>query len=314
MWKLIVSRLLAAVPILFLVAVCVFTLYRFVPIQAPAVILGEAATPEAVQRLSEEMGLDQPAPVLFFKWLSGALQGDFGQSYISGRQVTEEVWHRLPITLMLATGGMVIALLIGIPCGVLAAVKRNSFVDRFLTGATSVLLAIPSFWLALLLVLFFAVKLRWLPAAGYTPAGTNLHRWFVGFLLPWFSLGLGLTASIARQTRSAMIEQLHSPYVRALTARGCAHSRIVFRYCLKNAMIPVLSIIGMLVAYVLGGSFVVEQIYSLPGLGSLVIDAINRGDVPVLQAVVILTAFFIVVVNLLVDIGYGLLDPKVRPQ
>lgn len=203
MWKLIVSRLLAAVPILFLVAVCVFTLYRFVPIQAPAVILGEAATPEAVQRLSEEMGLDQPAPVLFFKWLSGALQGDFGQSYISGRQVTEEVWHRLPITLMLATGGMVIALLIGIPCGVLAAVKRNSFVDRFLTGATSVLLAIPSFWLALLLVLFFAVKLRWLPAAGYTPAGTNLHRWFVGFLLPWFSLGLGLTASIARQTRSA---------------------------------------------------------------------------------------------------------------
>jgi len=314
MWKLILSRLIAAVPVLFLVAVCVFTLFRFVPIQAPAVILGETATPEAIERLAAEMGLDRPAPVLFFEWLGDALRGDFGQSYITRREVADEVWHRLPITLTLATGGMLIAILVGVPCGVLAAVKRNSFIDRFLIGMTSALLAMPSFWLALLLVLFFAVKLRWLPAAGYSPPGADLGRWFLGFVLPWFSLGLGLTASVARQARAAMIEQLDSAYMRALTARGCSYKRIVLRYCLKNAMIPVLAIIGMLTAYVLGGSFVVEQIFSIPGLGSLVIDAINRGDVPILQAVVILVAFFIMIVNLMVDIGYGLLDPKVRPQ
>lgn len=314
MWKLIIARLLAALPVLLIVAICVFTLFRFMPVQAPAAILGDSATPEAVALLSKQMGLDRPGVVLFFEWLQGALRGDFGRSYVSGHEVTQEIAHRLPITLTLAAGGMFIAILVGVPVGVAAALQRNLLLDRILTSAVSVLLATPGFWLALLLVLFFSVRLRWLPVAGYTPPGTDPLKWFLGFVLPWMSLGLGVTASIARQTRSAMIEQLDSQYARALIARGCPKPRVVLRYCLKNGMIPVLAILGMLMTYMIGGSFVVEQIFSIPGLGSLVLDSINRGDVPVLQAVVLVIAFFAIIVNLLVDIGYGLLDPKVRPE
>lgn len=314
MWKLVIARLIAAVPVLFMVAVVTFALFRFMPVQAPAAILGDGATPEAVARLTREMGLDRPAPVLFFEWLGGALRGDFGQSYISGRGVTGEIALRLPITLALAVGGIMVAMLIGIPVGVAAALTRNSVLDRLLTSVVSVLLAVPGFWMGLLLVLFFAIRLRWLPAAGYTPPSASLSQWFVGFILPWLSLGLGLTASIARQARSAMIEQLGAPYVRALVARGAPRWRIIFLYCLKNALIPVLAIVGMLTAYVIGGSFVVEQVFAIPGLGSLILDAVNRGDVPILQAVILVVAFFVILINLLVDIGYGLLDPKVRPE
>jgi len=314
MWKLVIARLIAAVPVLFMVAVVTFVLFRFMPVQAPAAILGDSATPEAVERLTREMGLDRPAPVLFLEWLGGALRGEFGNSYVSGREVTTEIALRLPITLTLAVGGILVAMVIGIPIGVAAALARNSILDRLLTSAVSLLLAVPGFWMGLLLVLFFAIRLRWLPAAGYTPPGASLSLWFVGFILPWLSLGLGLTASIARQARSAMIEQLGAPYVRALVARGTPRWRIVFLYCLKNALIPVLAIVGMLTAYVIGGSFVVEQVFAIPGLGSLILDAVNRGDVPILQAVILVVAFFVILINLLVDIGYGLLDPKVRPE
>lgn len=314
MWKLALARTLAAVPVMLLVAVCVFGLFRFVPVQAPAAILGDSATPDAVAKLTAEMGLDRPAPVLFLEWLGGALQGDFGSSYITGRPVAGEIAHRLPITLTLAAGGMLIAVLLGVPAGVTAALNRNGVVDRVLTSTVSVLLAMPGFWLALLLVLFFAVKLRWFPVAGYTPPGAGLAPWLRGFALPCLSLGLGATASIARHTRSSMIEQLDSQYVRALVARGCPRRRLVFHYCLKNAMIPVLAVMGMLTALMLSGSFVVEKVFSVPGLGTLILDSINRGDVPVLQAVVVVIAGFVVLVNLAVDVGYGLLDPKVRPE
>ncbi|MGY6709265.1 MAG: ABC transporter permease [Rhizobiaceae bacterium] len=314
MWKLTFSRTIAAIPVVILVAITAFMLFRFVPVQAPAAILGDSATQEAVSRLSAEMGLDRPAPVLFYEWVVNALQGDFGRSYVTGREVSAEIAHRLPITLTLAFGGILVAMLFGVPIGVVAALKRNSFIDRALTGIVSILLAMPGFWLALLLVLLFAVQLRLLPVAGYTPPSAGLWPWFRGFILPCLALGLGATANIARHTRSAMLQQLDSQYARALIARGCPRPRLIMRYCLKNAMMPVLAIIGMLTALMLSGSFVVEKVFSVPGLGSLILDSINRGDVPVLQAVVVVIAVFIIVVNLLVDIGYGLLDPKVRPE
>jgi len=277
-------------------------------------ILGDGATPEAVARLAAEMGLDRPAPVLFFEWVGNALRGDFGRSYVTGLEVSDEIAHRMPITLTLALGGIFIAVILGVPTGVIAALNRNSFIDRALTGIVSVLLAMPGFWLALLLVLFFAVQMRWLPAAGYTPPSAGLWPWLRGFILPCLALGLGATANIARHTRSAMLAQLDSQYARALMARGCPRGRLVMRYCLKNAMMPVLAIIGMLTALMLSGSFVIEKVFSVPGLGSLILDSINRGDTPVLQAVVVVVAVFIIAVNLVVDIGYGLLDPKVRPE
>lgn len=314
MWKLVLSRVLAAVPVLILVAICVFTLFRFVPVQAPAAILGDGATPETVQRLTEEMGLDRPAPILFFEWLGNALKGDLGRSYITQRSVAGDIAHRLPITLTLASGGMLIAICLGIPVGIIAAVYRNSLLDRALTSMVSLLLAMPGFWLALLLMLYFSVHLRLLPVAGFTPIGSDFGGWFRGFILPWLSLGLGATASISRHARSSMIEQLESQYVRALLARGCVQWRVVFVYCLKNAMIPVLAMIGILTAFMISGSLVIERIFSIPGLSSLILESINRGDVPVLQGVVMVVASFVVLINLLVDIGYGLLDPKVRPE
>ncbi|TKT69865.1 ABC transporter permease [Aquamicrobium sp. LC103] len=314
MWKLTFARTVAALPVVILVALVAFILFRFVPVQAPAAILGDGATPEAVARLTAEMGLDRPAPVLFFEWVGNALRGDLGRSYVTGLEVSAEIAHRLPITLTLALGGIFIAILLGVPTGVIAALNRNSFIDRALTGIVSVLLAMPGFWLALLLVLFFAVQLRLLPAAGYTPPSAGIWPWVRGFILPCLALGLGATANIARHTRSSMLAQLDSQYARALTARGCPRGRLVMRYCLKNAMMPVLAIIGMLTALMLSGSFVIEKVFSVPGLGSLILDSINRGDTPVLQAVVVVVAVFIIVVNLIVDIGYGLLDPKVRPE
>lgn len=314
MWKLVLSRIIAAVPVVILVALVTFTLFRFVPVQAPAAILGDGATPEAVARLQQEMGLDRPSIVLFAEWVGNALRGDFGRSYITGLEVSAEIAHRLPITMTLALGGMAIAVLLGVPIGVTAALKRNSLIDRALTGMVSVLLAMPGFWLALLLVLLFAVELRWLPAAGYNPPSAGVLLWAKGFVLPCLALGLGATASIARHTRSSMIQQIDSQYARALTARGCPRRRLILHYCLKNAMMPVLAVIGMLTALMLSGAFVIERIFSVPGIGSLILDSINRGDVPVLQAVVVVVALFIITVNLLVDIGYGLLDPKVRPE
>ncbi|MCG6114823.1 MAG: ABC transporter permease [Mesorhizobium sp.] len=314
MWKLTFARTVAAIPVIILVALVAFSLFRFVPVQAPAAILGDGATPEAVARLTAEMGLDRPAPVLFFEWVGNALRGDFGRSYVTGLEVSNEIAHRMPITLTLALGGIFIAVILGVPTGVIAALNRNSFIDRALTGIVSVLLAMPGFWLALLLVLFFAVQMRWLPAAGYTPPSAGLWPWLRGFILPCLALGLGATANIARHTRSSMLAQLDSQYARALMARGCPRGRLVMRYCLKNAMMPVLAIIGMLTALMLSGSFVIEKVFSVPGLGSLILDSINRGDTPVLQAVVVVVAVFIIAVNLVVDIGYGLLDPKVRPE
>lgn len=314
MWKLLLARLIAAVPVLALVALVSFIMFRFVPIQAPAAILGDSATAEAVRRLTAEMGLDRPAPVLFMEWIGNALTGDLGRSYVTGRDVATEIGHRLPITMMLTIGGMLVAILVGVPTGVFAALNRNSLVDRLITGVVSVLLAIPGFWLALILVLIFAVELRWLPVGGYARPENGLWPWARTLILPCLALGLGATASIARHTRSAMIQQINSQYARALRARGCSERRLIFRYCLKNAMIPVLAIIGILTAFMLSGSFVVERVFSVPGLGSLILESITRGDVPVLQASVVVIALFVIVINLLVDIGYGLLDPKVRPE
>ncbi|MDQ0137762.1 peptide/nickel transport system permease protein [Neorhizobium galegae] len=314
MLKLVVQRILSAMPVLLMVAICVFALFQLIPIDAPAVILGEGATPEAMARLAEEMGLNRPAPVIFLEWVSGTVKGDLGISYITRSPVMDELVDRLPITLTLATGGILVAISLGIPVGVMAALNRNSVLDRFLTSVVSLLLAMPAFWLALLLSLYFAVRLRWLPVSGYTPFGDDPKAWFMGFILPWLSLGFGATASIARHARSAMIEQLDSSYVRSLVARGCPSFKLVFRYCLKNAMIPVLAVIGMLTTLMLSGSLVIERVFALPGIGILIQNSLQSGDVPVLQAVVLVIAGFVILVNLCVDILYGLLDPKVRPQ
>jgi peptide/nickel transport system permease protein len=314
MWKLIVSRSALTIPLLFMVAVTVFTLFCFIPVDPVKVILSDEGTAEAQAQLRAQLGLDRPAVEQFFSWLGNALTGDLGRSYVSQEAVTTEISERLPVTVALAFGGTALAVGFGITAGVIGAVRPNSPVDRVLTAIVSVFLSIPGFWLALMLVLVFAVKVQLLPVAGYTPFSTDPAEWLRALILPWIAVGLRAGAVIARQCRSALVEALESTYVRALKSQGTAEWRIVLVYGLKNAMVPVLAMIGIEISVIVGASALIEQIFSLPGLGTLLLNGILRGDMPVLQGAVMVMALIIVLINLLVDIGYGLVDPRVRPQ
>lgn len=314
MLKLVIRRLLAVVPMLLLVSIVVFFLFSLVPIDAAAVILGDAATAEQRAVLAQQLGLDRPLLERLGNWLSGAVVGDFGDSYLTRRPVAPELLDRMPATLSLAFGGLVVGLFIGIPVGVIAAQRPNSILDRGLTTVVSILLAMPGFWLALILVLVFAVQLRWFPVVGYTPFAQDPLEWARKLVLPWLAMGSGAAASIARQTRSAMLDTLESTYVRAAIARGASRGRAVYVYALKNALVPVLAVVGMQLAVMIGISFVLERIFSIPGAGTLMLDALLRGDIPMLQGAVVLIAAAIILINMLVDVGYGILNPKVRPQ
>lgn len=314
MGRFVVLRLLTVVPLLILVAVVVFVLFSFVPVDAAAVVLGQSATTELRDRLAGELGLDDPLHVQFTRWFGGLLRGDFGVSYVTRRPVLPDILAGLPITLSLVAGGLVVAFAVGIPVGMVAARRPNSLTDRGVTGAASVFQAMPEFWLALLLVLVVAVQLGLVPVGGYVAMGDDPVQWLRRLVLPWLALGLGPASQIARQTRIGMIEQMQSDYVRALIARGTPWRRVVGRYALKNALIPVLTLGGLQVAIMLGSSFVIERIFALPGSGGKMIDALMRGDTPMLQASILVVAFFVILANLVIDLAYGLLDPKVRPQ
>jgi len=314
MGKLIAQRLLAMIPLLLVVAIVVFALFSFIPVDVASVILGQSGTLEDRERLNSELGLDRPAWERFFEWLAGAVRGDFGTSYITRRPVLDTVATGLPITLSLVVGGLAIAVVVGIAVGITAALRPGSWLDRIFTGGASIFQAIPEFWLGLLLVWLIAVQLGWLPAGGFVDFGRNPGGWLERMILPWLTIALGPASQIARITRTGMIDQLQSQYVRALIARGTPFPRVVFRYALKNALLPVVALAGLLLALLLGSSFVIEGIFALPGLGSEVIDALGDGDLPVLQASIVLVAFFVILSNLLVDVAIGLINPKVRPQ
>jgi peptide/nickel transport system permease protein len=314
MWKLVAQRSLAMVPLLLLVAVLVFVLFSFVPVDAASVILGQSGSIEDREQLREELGLDRPLIVQFGEWLAGIFRGDFGTSYITRRPVIGDIAAGLPITLSLVVGGLVLAFVLGIVVGVVSALRAGSLRDRLLTTGGSLFQATPEFWLALLLVWIVAVQAGLLPIGGYTEFGRDPGEWLRRMILPWFAVALGPASQIARVTRSGMIDQLESQYVRALTARGTPRRRVVFGYALKNALVPVVALAGLLLALALGSSFVIESIFSLPGLGSRLIDALTAGDTPMLMASVVVVAFFVILINLLVDIVIGLLNPKVRPR
>jgi peptide/nickel transport system permease protein len=314
MGKLVAQRALAMLPLLVLVAVLVFVLFSFVPVDAASVILGQSGSIEDRERLRAELGLDRPLIVQFGDWAAGLLTGDLGTSYVTRRPVVGDIAAGLPITLGLVVGGLALAFAIGITVGVLCALRPGSIGDRLLTSGGSVFQAMPEFWLALLLVWIVAVQLGWLPIGGYTEFTRNPAEWAEKMVLPWIAVALGPASQIARVTRTGMIDQLQSQYVRALTARGTPRRRIVFRYALKNALVPVVALVGLLLALALGSSFVIESIFSLPGLGSRLVDALTAGDTPMLMAAVIVVAIFVILINLLVDIVIGLLNPKVRPR
>ncbi|CAL9620170.1 Glutathione transport system permease protein GsiC [Nocardiopsis dassonvillei] len=314
MGRLIGYRLALALPQLALLSLVVFSLTYFVPGSPAAAILGFQATPERVAEVEAQLGLDRPALVRLVDWYAGAFTGDLGQSYVSGRPVTDMLLQRMPATLSLVLGGVVVALVVGVGLGALAGTRPGGVADRVIAAVTSVGLAVPQFWIGLVLTLVFAVRLGWVPVIGYIPLEQDPVAWARGLILPSLALGLSAAALIARQTRAAMVTALSSRYVDALTATGISRSRVVVRYGLKNAMVPVLAATGITFSIMIGASFVVEKVFGFPGVGSLLLTSVIGKDYPVVQGGVLLIACLVIAVNLLIDVGYGLLNPKARPQ
>jgi peptide/nickel transport system permease protein len=309
----ILSRLLATVPLLLALSVLVFLMLHLIPGSAAAAILGDAASPENVAALEAELGLNDPLHQQYGRWISRAVQGDLGHSLVNGRPVAESISARLPITLSLTVGGMLIGVLSGLSTGIAAGTHPGSLLDRLSVVVASLGLAVPTFWLAMLLSTWFAIELGWFPAIGYTPLRESLFGWLHSLLLPSLALGLPVSALVARQMRSSLLSVMQTPYIRAARAIGLEGWPLIVRHALRNALIPVITIIGFEMTRLISGAFLVEQIFALPGIGSLLITAVLERDLPVVQGVVLCIACLVLLINLLVDISYGWLNPRIRP-
>jgi len=314
MGKLVAYRLAFAVPQLIIISIVVFSLTYLVPGSPAAAMLGTAATPESIAQVEAQLGLDRPPVERFVEWFGALLTGDLGTSFRSGTPVADMLVERVPATLSIVFGGMLVALLIGVGAGVFTGTRPGTPADRIVTGGTVLGLAIPEFWLGLILTTVFAVQLGWIPIIAWTPLTEDPLGWAVGIILPSIALGLTGGAIIARQTRAAMVTSMASPFTDTLTAAGVPRRVQVMRYGVKNSLVPVLASAGVTFAILIGVSFVVEKVFALPGLGTLMLSSVISQDFAVVQGVVMVTAVLVIAVNLLLDIGYGLINPQARPQ
>jgi peptide/nickel transport system permease protein len=308
----ILRRLVMLVPVLIVVGVVVFGLVHLTPGDPAAVILGDRATPEDIARLRDQLGLNDPLPVQFVRWFSNVLRLDFGESIFLGEPVTQALLDRLQPTVLLTVYALSIEVLIGIPAGVFAAVRYNSPLDRTLTVVAISGSAIPTFFLGILLILIFSVRLRWLPSGGYVPFGEDPAAHFKAMLLPAFALGFSAAGLLARLVRSSMLDVLREDYVRTAFAKGLPEQLVIVRHALRNAVIPALTVIGIAIGALLGGAVVTETVFTIPGMGRLVVQSIARRDYPVIQGAIIAIAMTYVLVNLVVDVLYVYIDPRVR--
>ncbi|MBI3740790.1 MAG: ABC transporter permease [Chloroflexi bacterium] len=312
MTRYISKRLLAMLPVLFLVSFVVFMLLHLTPGDPALIMLGEEATPQNLAALRHELGLDQPLPLQFLSWMEHIVRGDLGRSIRTHQQVLEAIVERLPVTIELTALAMLISLFIALPTGIISATRRNSFLDLFSTTGALLGISMPNFFLAILLIFIFAVTLRWLPPIGYTPIQKDLLENIRGMILPAITLGAAASAIVARLTRSSLLEVLSQDYVRTAQAKGLAERTIIYTHALKNAMIPVVTIIGLQIGALIGGAVITETIFVLPGVGSLVVDSIFRRDYPLVQGAVLFISIAHLFVNLVVDILYAFLDPRIR--
>jgi peptide/nickel transport system permease protein len=308
----IVRRVLLLVPVLLVVGVVVFALVHLTPGDPAAVILGQSATPEQIEQLREQLGLNEPLPVQFADWFGGVLRLDFGESIFLGMPVTQALLERAEPTILLTLYALAIQLAIGVPAGVFAAIHRNSPLDRVLMALSISGAAIPTFFMGIVLILVFAVALRWLPSSGFVPLAENPAEHFQRMLMPAFALGFSSAALLARLVRSSMLDVLGEDYVRTALAKGVPDRQVVLRHALRNALIPAITVVGVSMGALLGGAVVTETVFTIPGMGRLVIQAIARRDYPVIQGAIMLIAGVYVFVNLLVDILYLYVDPRIR--
>ncbi len=313
MASLVLRRLLALIPLLFLVSTGVFSLTLLLP-GDPAITLagGEGASLADIAAVREALGLNDPFPVRYGRWVAGVLRGDFGISLDSGKPVSDEIRARFPVTFGIAILAVLVALSIGVPAGILGGVRPGSLADRLGVLAASIGIAVPSFWLAMILIAFLAVELGWLPAIGYRGFGQSPVDWLRHVIMPALALGTAASAAMARQLRAALVDVLGTNYVRTAWAKGAGSGRVLAKHALKNAALPAITILGLQFSSLLGGTVIIEQIFGIPGLGSYSLRAIIANDLPVIQAVTIVFVLVHVLFNLLVDLAYGLLDPRIR--
>ena len=315
MLTFILRRIVALIPLLFIVSVIVFGLVLLVPGDAATTLAGgEDATPQAIQDVRNQLGLDRPFVTQYVDWLDDALTFDFGESLYSHQPVTSEIWDRVPVTLQIAGGALVFGLLFGIPLGIIAGIRPRAFGDRTVVLITSVAIAIPSFWLAQILILNLAVNRNALPSRGFVKFSESPTEWFEHLILPWICLGTLTAATIGRKLRGALADTMSSDHIRTSRSVGLATTTVVGKHALKNSSAPVLTVVGLQVAYLVGGTVVVESIFGIAGLGTYVLTAVQRNDLPAIQGSVMFIAILTVLVNLVVDISYAILNPKVRVE
>jgi peptide/nickel transport system permease protein len=310
----LLRRVLAVIPVMLVVATVTFVLIHLAPGDPASIIAGPDATPDNVARLRHQLGLDESLPAQLFRWYGRLLRGDLGDSIFLRRPVTEAIVERLEPTVLLTSWATLIAVLLGVPAGIVSARYHNSAVDQSFMGLALVGLSIPNFLLGLLMILVFGVWLRWLPVAGYVPLDMGLWPNARSLLMPAVSLGLVQSALIARITRSSMLDVLREQYILASRAKGLAERAVVYKHALKNAIIPTLTVIGITFAILVGGAVVIETVFNIPGLGRLIISAVLRRDYPVIQGVVLVIAVTYTLINLAVDLVYLTLDPRIRYQ
>jgi peptide/nickel transport system permease protein len=312
MLRYVIRRLILLLPVIAIVGTIVFVLIHITPGDPAAVILGPDATTEQVEQMRERLGLNEPLHMQYINWFAGALRLDFGDSIFLGQPVTEALLDRAQPTLLLTLYALTIQILIGIPAGVLAAVRHNSLLDRILMVISISGAAIPSFFLGIMLILFFAVRLQWLPSGGFVSIADNPVEHAKRMFLPAFALGFTSAGLLARLVRSSMLDVLQEDYIRTAKAKGLPERILVIRHALRNALIPAITVIGYSLGGLLGGAVVTETVFTIPGMGRLVVQSVARRDFPVIQGAILLIAAFYVLANLLVDVLYVYIDPRVR--
>jgi peptide/nickel transport system permease protein len=312
MLSYILRRILSTLPVMGIVAMFVFSLLYITPGDPAAVIAGDQASPADVERIRQGLGLDRPFLVQFGAWLWGILHGDLGTSIFTNLPVASLIAQRIEPTLSLMAITLVLTILIAVPLGVVAAWKAGSWVDRSIMAFAVFAFSLPVFVVGYVLAYVFALQFEWLPVQGYTPLAQGVWPWLQNLILPAIALGSVYIALIARITRASMLEVLQQDYIRTARAKGLDQRSILFVHALKNAAVPIVTVIGIGVALLIGGAVVTESVFAIPGLGRLTIDAILRRDYPVIQGIVLLFSFVYVLVNLLVDVTYTLVDPRIR--
>jgi peptide/nickel transport system permease protein len=308
----ILRRLIQAIPVAFLASIAIFLLLHLLPGDPALVLAGPDASPATIEAMRQDMGLDQPLPIQYGVWLGHMVRADLGRSVLSKQPVAELIGRRIPATVELTIAAMILSMAVAVPTGITAAVRQRSFVDVLISSGNGILVAIPNFWFGILAIMLFALVLGWLPPGGRVDITRDPLQALKALLLPAVTLALPTTVSLSRLIRSSMLEVLHEDHVRTARAKGLAERGVVLRHVLRNALVPVATVLGLQFGRLLGGSVIVESVFGWPGMGRLLLDSIGYRDYAVIQSCMLLLVLIYIGMNLITDVAYGYLDPRIR--